>query len=96
MSGDEEEVNAIDMIVVGFEEDDCIVSPTSPLSSEELESLVGKDVEYEDFKGVIWRGKVVEIRGEDMLLVRFDKEALSEGGPSGLGQGSLVRVVLKK
>ncbi|MDJ0269110.1 MAG: hypothetical protein NXY59_00905 [Aigarchaeota archaeon] len=96
MSGEEEESEAIDAIVVAFDENDnCIVSPTQPLSDEELSTLVGSEAEYEDFKGVKWYGKVVEAR-EEGLVVRFSEEAMSQGGPSGLGQGSLVRIPLKK
>jgi len=97
MSGNgETEGEELDFIVVGFEDEDCIVSPTSPIEPEKLSSLMDREVEYEDFKGVIWKGKVVEVVGEDMLRVRFSQSAISEGGPSGLGQGSLVRIKTKK
>lgn len=56
---------------------------------------MGRDVFYEDFKGVVWRGKIVDIYGDDTLKVRFQSEAISEGGPSGLGQGSLVKISVK-
>ncbi|HIQ30387.1 MAG TPA: hypothetical protein EYH45_07490 [Candidatus Caldiarchaeum subterraneum] len=91
MSG-EEDNDVIDLIVVGFEGDDCLVSPTAPLSPEEMQKLVGKDVEYEDFKGVVWKGTALELVDNEILRVRFEEAALSEGGPSGLGQGSLVRI----
>lgn len=85
----EEEQDSIDVIVVGFEEDDCLVSPTQPLSDEDMAKLVGRPVSFEDFKGKLWHGRVAE-RREDYLFVKFDQL------PDGLGQGSLVRIPLKE
>ncbi|MEM1943021.1 MAG: hypothetical protein QXO30_07005 [Candidatus Caldarchaeum sp.] len=86
---EEEEVSAI---VVAFDGDDCIVSPTSPLESTVLQKLVGSKVIYEDFKGDLWEGVVTGVYEADNLVVRFSEEAISQGGPSGLGQGSLVKI----
>lgn len=92
MSGEE----YLTAIVVAFEEDDCIVSTTTPLDTAQLEGLVGCEVQYEDFKGDIWRGVVVGVYEGDTLRVRFSEEAISQGGPSGLGQGSMVTIMPKK
>ncbi len=91
---DEEE--NITAIVVAFDGDDCIVSPTSPLDAAKLEKLVGCEVLYEDFRGDVWKGVVVGVYEEDTLRVRFSEEVISQGGPSGLGQGSLVTISPKK
>ncbi len=88
----EEEVEFLDAVVIGFENDDCIVSVTGILGDFDMKELVGRDVFYEDFKGVVWKGKVVDVYEGENLLVRFQTEAISEGGPSGLGQGSLVKI----
>ena len=90
MDTEEEPVTAI---VVAFDGDDCIVSTTSPLGSDELEKMVGCQVIYEDFRGDLWYGTVVGLYEGDTLRVRFSEEAISQGGPSGLGQGSLVKIV---
>ncbi|MEM2333286.1 MAG: hypothetical protein QXU87_00855 [Candidatus Caldarchaeum sp.] len=92
MSGEE----TITAIVVAFDGDDCIVSTTSPMSSDELEKLVGCEVLYEDFRGDIWRGIVVGLYEGDTLRVKFSEEAISQGGPSGLGQGSMVTIMPRK
>jgi ribosomal protein L35AE/L33A len=88
----EDEMEFLDAVVIGFENDDCIVSVTGSLGNIDLRELVGRDVFYEDFKGVVWKGRVVDVYEGDNLLVRFQTEAISEGGPSGLGQGSLVKI----
>ncbi|MEM1944990.1 MAG: hypothetical protein QW756_05275 [Nitrososphaerota archaeon] len=90
MSEDESEF--LDAVVIGFEDDDCVVSVTSGLGNLDVGDLVGREVFYEDFKGVVWKGRVVDIYEDDTLRVRFQSEAISEGGPSGLGQGSLVKI----
>jgi len=90
---EEEELSAI---VVAFDGDDCIVSTTTPIDSSELRKLVGCEVFYEDFRGEIWRGTVVDLFEGDTLRVRFSEEAISQGGPSGLGQGSLVKIKTKQ
>jgi len=87
----EEEAEGLDAIVVGFEDEYCVVSPTKNLTPEEMQRLVGRAVFYEDFRGVVWQGRILELR-EDTFLVMFEGAALSDGGPSGLGQGSLVRI----
>jgi hypothetical protein len=89
VSGEEEAITAI---VVAFDGDDCIVSTTTPLTSEELEKMVGSQVIYEDFRGDLWYGVVTGLYEGDTLRVRFSEEAISQGGPSGLGQGSLVKI----
>jgi len=82
----------IDFIVIGFDENERIlVSPTSGSGVEVLERMVGCEVRYEDYRSVIWRGRVVEATG-DVLVVVFGEEAGEEGIPPGLGQGSLVRI----
>ncbi|MCS7129072.1 MAG: hypothetical protein NZ919_00310 [Candidatus Caldarchaeum sp.] len=93
MNDEEESISAI---VVAFDGDDCVVSTTSPLESSVLKNLVGCEVLYEDFKGDLWKGLVVDMYQDETLRVRFSEEAISQGGPSGLGQGSLVRIVPKK
>ncbi len=89
---EEENITAI---VVAFDGDDCIVNPTSPLDTARLEKFVGCEVLYEDFRGDVWKGVVVGIYEGDTLRVRFSEEAISQGGPSGLGQGSLVTILPK-
>ncbi|MEM1948526.1 MAG: hypothetical protein QXY84_00675 [Candidatus Caldarchaeum sp.] len=86
----EEEIPAV---VVAFEGDDHIVSTTTPLDTTELEKLVGCEVLYEDFKGILWKGLVTGLFENESLVVRFSEEAISQGGPSGLGQGSLVKII---
>jgi len=97
-NGDElsEEEEAITAIVVAFDGDDCVVSTTTPLASEELEKMVGRQVIYEDFRGDLWYGVVTGLYEGDTLRVRFSEEAISQGGPSGLGQGSLVKIMPQK
>lgn len=90
---EEEEISAI---VVAFEGDDCVVSTTSPVNLELLEKLVGCEVLYEDFKGDLWKGTVIGLYENETLIVRFSEEAISQGGPSGLGQGSLVKIIPRK
>ncbi|MDW8360726.1 MAG: hypothetical protein RMK31_09145 [Candidatus Caldarchaeum sp.] len=90
-----EEAESISAVVVAFDGDDCVVSTTSPLDSAVLKNLVGCEVLYEDFKGDIWKGVVVDMYEDETLRVRFSEEAISQGGPSGLGQGSLVKIVPK-
>ncbi|MCS7138293.1 MAG: hypothetical protein NZ941_08015 [Candidatus Caldarchaeum sp.] len=90
------EEEGISAIVVAFEGDDCIVSTTSPVDASQLQKLVGCEVLYEDFKGDLWKGTVVGLYEDETLIVRFSEEAISQGGPSGLGQGSLVKIMPKK
>ncbi len=91
-----EEEETITAIVVAFDGDDCVVSTTTPLTSEELEKMVGSQVIYEDFRGDLWYGVVTGLYEGDTLRVRFSEEAISQGGPSGLGQGSLVKIMPQK
>ncbi len=82
----------IDFIVIGFDENERIlVSPTSGSGVLDLERMVGCEVLYEDYRSVVWKGRVVEASG-DVLVVVFGQEAGEEGVPPGLGQGSLVRI----
>ncbi|MCS6784536.1 MAG: hypothetical protein NZ581_05010 [Candidatus Caldarchaeum sp.] len=89
----EEEITAV---VVAFAGDDCVVSTTTPVDASELSKLVGCEVLYEDFKGDLWKGTVIDVYEGETLLVRFSGEAISQGGPSGLGQGSLVKILITK
>jgi len=90
------EEETLTAIVVAFDGDDCIVSTTTPLDPAVLEKLVGCEVLYEDFKGDLWHGVVVGIYEGDTLRVRFSEDAISQGGPSGLGQGSMVTIMPRK
>jgi hypothetical protein len=88
-----EEASYLDFIVVGFDEQERIlVSPTSGIDPSELESLVGSKVFYEDYKSVLWRGRVVEVLGDVLVIVFGDEGQGGENIPPGLGQGSLVRI----
>ncbi|MEM2040721.1 MAG: hypothetical protein QXI52_02235 [Nitrososphaerota archaeon] len=87
--GDVEE--EIDFIVVGFDEDNRIIaSPTSSLGSLRLSVLKGLNARYEDFNGVVWVGKIVEV-SEEAIIVEFEKIGSGEW-PPGLGLGSIIRV----
>jgi len=92
MSQDEGARDLLDAIVIGFDDEDRILATlTAPMSNDEIKVLKGCRVTYEDFKGVVWEGRVIDVQ-EDALIIEFSRSALSEGGPSGLGQGSLLRI----
>lgn len=84
----------IDAIVIGFDDEERVLAqPTAQFSVDDLSSLINHVVEYEDFKGIVWKGKVLDVV-ENVLVIEFERSAISQGGPSGLGQGSLVRIRL--
>lgn len=86
--------NTIDAIVVGFDEEERVLAqPTAQTAFDDITALINHEVTYEDFKGVVWRGRVIDAMG-DVLVVEFEASAISTGGPSGLGQGSLIKVLL--
>jgi len=92
MPGDEPEW--IDAIVVAFDEQDRVLaSPTSSVDSSLLSGLIGEEAIYEDYNGVAWRGTVVDVSGESVVIV-FNPEAPYEL-PPGLGNGSLIRIPSK-
>ncbi len=88
---DEEEM--LDAIVVGFDEEGRIIaSLTSGGANIDLSRLKGMEAQFEDTNGVIWRGRIIEVHG-DALVIDFGEKALSaEEGASGLGQGSMIRI----
>ncbi len=90
----DEELEWIDAIVVGFDEEERILaSTTSPIDPSQLTALVGGEAIYEDYNGVPWRGKIVDSAG-DVLVVVFGGQG-SAGLPPGLGQGSLLKLPSK-
>ncbi|GBC70615.1 hypothetical protein HRbin02_00383 [Candidatus Calditenuaceae archaeon HR02] len=91
----DEEVEWIDAIVVGFDEEERILaSPTSPIEPSQLTSFVGEEALYEDYNGNPWRGRIVDSAG-DVVVVVFSEQA-TVGLPPGLGQGSLLKLPSKR
>jgi hypothetical protein len=74
-------------VVISFEEDySCLAAVQENLSNEQLEKLIGKDVQFDISKNKFARGKVVGLDG-DLIQVRWDET------PIGLGQSSMMRVL---
>ncbi|MEM0381144.1 MAG: hypothetical protein QXQ48_02880 [Nitrososphaerota archaeon] len=90
----DEELEWVDAIVVGFDEEERILaSPTSPIEASLLSGYVGEEVLYEDYNGTLWRGRVVDATGE-VVVVTFGEGGSTEL-PPGLGQGSLLKLPSK-
>jgi hypothetical protein len=74
-------------VVISFDDDySCLVAVQENLSVEELQKMVGRDVQFDVSKNKIARGKVVGLEG-DLLSVKWDET------PVGLGQSSMMRII---
>jgi hypothetical protein len=74
-------------VVISFDDDySCLVAVQENLSVEELQKMVGREVQFDVSKNKIARGKVVGLEG-DLLSVKWDET------PIGLGQSSMMRII---
>jgi hypothetical protein len=74
-------------VVISFDDDySCLVAVQENLSVEELQKMVGREVQFDVSKNKIARGKVVGLEG-DLLSVKWDET------PVGLGQSSMMRII---
>jgi hypothetical protein len=74
-------------VVISFDDDySCSVVVQENLSIQQLEKMVGREVQFDVTKSKIAKGKVVGLEG-DMLQVKW------QDVPLGLGQSSMMRIM---
>lgn len=74
-------------VVITFDDDySCSVAVQENLSIEELQKMIGRDVEFDVSKSKIAKGKVVGLDG-DLVQVKWSEV------PTGLGQSSMMRIM---
>jgi hypothetical protein len=74
-------------VVITFDDDySCSVAVQENLSMDELQKMVGRNVEFDVSKTKIARGKVVGLEGDLMQIKWADV-------PIGLGQSSMMRIM---
>ena len=74
-------------VVITFDDDySCSAAIQENLSMDELQKMVGRDVEFDVSKSKIAKGKVVGLDG-DLVLVKWADV------PLGLGQSSMMRIM---
>jgi len=74
-------------VVITFDEDySCEAAVQENLSVEDLQKLVGKEVQFDISKTKIAHGIVVGLDG-DMVQVKWEET------PFGLGQSSMMRIL---
>lgn len=74
-------------VVISFEDDySCVAAVQENLSIEELQKMVGREVQFDVGKNKIARGKVAGREG-DLLTIKWQET------PIGLGQSSMMRIM---
>ena len=74
-------------VVITFDDDySCSAAIQDNLSMDELQKMIGKDVEFDVSKSKIAKGKVIGLDG-DLVQVKWSDV------PLGLGQSSMMRVM---
>ncbi|HYB05090.1 MAG TPA: hypothetical protein VED17_11555 [Nitrososphaerales archaeon] len=74
-------------VVITFDDDySCSAAIQENLSMDELQRMVGRDVEFDVSKSKIAKGKVVGLDG-DLVQVKWADV------PLGLGQSSMMRIM---
>ncbi len=74
-------------VVITFDDDySCSAAIQENLSMDELQKMVGRDVEFDVSKSKIAKGKVVGLDG-DLVQVKWADV------PLGLGQSSMMRIM---
>ena len=74
-------------VVISFDDDySCLVAVQENLSMEQLEKMVGREVQFDVSKSKIAKGKVTGLEG-DLLSVKWQET------PLGLGQSSMLRIM---
>jgi hypothetical protein len=73
-------------IVTSLDRDHLSASPNEEV---DLESLVGKRVQYVDKSEKVWPGVVASVE-DPFVIVKFDQF------PSGLGQGQMLEILDKE
>jgi hypothetical protein len=74
-------------VVITFDDDySCLAAVQENLSDEQLNKMIGRDVEFDVSKTKIAKGKVTGIEG-DLVQVKWSDV------PLGLGQSSMMRIM---
>jgi hypothetical protein len=74
-------------VVISFDDDySCLVAVQENLSVEELQKMIGREVQFDVAKNKIAKGKVAGLEG-DLLSIKWEET------PLGLGQSSMMRVM---
>jgi hypothetical protein len=74
-------------VVISFDDDySCLVAVQENLSIEQLQKMIGREVQFDVSKNKFARGKVAGLEG-DLLSVKW------EDTPIGLGQSSMMRIM---
>lgn len=74
-------------VVISFNDDySCLVAVQENLSIEELQKMVGREVQFDVAKNKVARGKVAGLEG-DLLSITWQET------PLGLGQSSMMRIM---
>lgn len=74
-------------VVISFDDDySCLVAVQENLSIDQLEKMVGREVQFDVSKNKIAKGKVTGLEG-DLLSIKWQEI------PLGLGQSSMLRVM---
>ncbi|MDH2899726.1 MAG: hypothetical protein PXY39_02025 [archaeon] len=74
-------------VVISFDDDySCLVAVQENLSIDQLEKMVGREVQFDVSKNKIAKGKVTGLEG-DLLSIKWQET------PLGLGQSSMLRVM---
>ena len=77
----------ITAVVIIFDDDfSCSVAVQENLTIDQLQKMVGREVQFDVSKGKIAHGKVVGLDG-DLLKVSWSET------PLGLGQSSMMRIM---
>jgi hypothetical protein len=74
-------------VVITFDDDySCSAAVQDNLSIEELEKMIGRNVEFDVSKSKIAKGKVIGLDG-DLVQIKWSDV------PLGLGQSSMMRIM---
>lgn len=74
-------------VVISFDDDySCLVAVQENLSIEDLQKMVGREVQFDVSKNKIAKGKVSGLEG-DLLSIKWQET------PLGLGQSSMMRIM---
>ena len=78
----------ITAVVITFDDDySCEAVIQENYSMEQLQALIGKEVQFDVSKSKIAHGKVIGLDG-DMVQIKWDET------PLGLGQSSMMRIMV--
>ena len=77
----------ITAVVITFDDDySCSAAVQENLSMDELQKMVGRNVEFDVSKSKIAKGKIVGLDG-DLVAIKWNDV------PLGLGQSSMMRIM---